>query len=186
MLRKLLLVFTGLALAFIAGLAGFYLSKSSGTAPPVAASPPPPPVGELIGSSRPAFRLTDVAGRERSISEWDGKVLAINFWATWCPPCIKEIPEFVELQQRYGDEGLQFIGIALQRPEEVTDFMREKAMNYPVLAGEMDVIRIAEAYGNDIGALPYTVIIDRRGRVHFTRKGPLPGKDAEAIILELL
>ena len=140
----------------------------------------------IIGSSRPDFSLPDVAGEVRNIAEWDGKVIAINFWATWCPPCIKEIPEFVELQHKYQSQGLQFIGIALQRPEEVLDFMKEKGMNYPVLAGEMEVIEISELYGNNIGALPYTVIIDRAGLIQYVKRGPLSMDGAESIISKLL
>ena len=121
-----------------------------------------------------------------NIAEWDGKVIAINFWATWCPPCIKEIPEFVELQHKYQSQGLQFIGIALQRPEEVLDFMKEKGMNYPVLAGEMEVIEISELYGNNIGALPYTVIIDRAGLIQYVKRGPLSMDSAKNIISKLL
>ena len=140
----------------------------------------------IIGSSRPDFSLPDVAGEVRNIAEWDGKVIAINFWATRCPPCIKEIPEFVELQHKYQSQGLQFIGIALQRPEEVLDFMKEKGMNYPVLAGEMEVIEISELYGNNIGALPYTVIIDRAGLIQYVKRGPLSMDGAESIISKLL
>jgi len=191
MIRKVTLALTGLTLAVIAGLAGFYMHQASApesmaAGAQIAAMSVVEQDDGIIGSSRPDFSLPDVTGQMRNISEWDGKVIAINFWATWCPPCIREIPEFIELQHRYEEQGLQFIGIALQRPEEVTEFMREKGMNYPVLAGEMAVIKIAESYGNDMGVLPYTVIIDREGRIHYVKRGPLAGKAAEAIISELL
>jgi peroxiredoxin len=146
----------------------------------------PEPENGIIGTTRPDFSLPDVSGKLRNIAEWDGKVIAINFWATWCPPCIKEIPEFIELQHKYQEQGLQFIGIALQRPEEVIGFMEKYGMNYPVLAGEMEVIEISETYGNDIGALPYTVIINREGHIHFVKRGPLEIARAEEIISELL
>jgi len=142
--------------------------------------------GGLLGTPRPDFSLADVDGVPRNVGEWDGKVVALNFWATWCPPCRKEIPEFVALQAKYGGRGLQFVGIALQRPEEVRDFMAEHGMNYPVLAGEMDVIRLAERYGNRVGALPYTVIIDRTGRIAYVKAGPLHGEVAEEVITPLL
>lgn len=190
-MRKVILVSTGLTLAVIAGLAGFYMYQTSDPDPMAAgAQAAAMSIAEqgdgIIGTSRPDFSLPDVTGQMRNISEWDGKVVAINFWATWCPPCIKEIPEFIELQHKYGEQGLQFIGIALQRPEEVTEFMAEKGMNYPVLAGEMEVIKIAESYGNEMGVLPYTVIVDREGRIYYAKRGPLAGEAAEAIISELL
>ena len=174
-----------------AGAGAYYLTASSESAEAQSEAPITPvsvaasDTG-IIGSPRAEFSLVDVGGQMRNISEWDGKVLAINFWATWCPPCIKEIPEFIEIQHKYEAQGLQFIGIALQRPEEVTEFIQEYGMNYPVLAGEMEVINIAESYGNDIGALPYTVIVDREGLIQFVQRGPLAGEKAETIIKQLL
>ncbi|MFQ5659034.1 MAG: peroxiredoxin family protein [Gammaproteobacteria bacterium] len=141
---------------------------------------------QMKGRYRPDFSLADVNGRMHHISEWDGRVVALNFWATWCPPCLKEIPEFIKLQAQYRDRGLQFIGIALQRPEDVTEFMQTQGMNYPVLAGERAVIKITKSYGNDIGALPYTVIVDRNGRIAFTKFGQLTGETAERVIAALL
>ncbi|NKB36169.1 MAG: redoxin family protein [Gammaproteobacteria bacterium] len=188
-MKKLTLVVSVLGLSIIAGYAGFSLSKSTNSDDrkiPVSASIPTIQNDHIIGSLRPDFSLLDVDGQMRNVSEWDGKVVAINFWATWCPPCIKEIPEFVELQHKFEAEGLQFIGIALQRAEEVTEFMEKTGMNYPVLVGEMEVIKIAESYGNDIGALPYTVILNREGRIELVKRGPLAGADAEAAISKLL
>ena len=140
----------------------------------------------IVGRPRPEFTLPDLDGRLRSISEWDGKVIALNFWATWCPPCLKEVPEFVLLQTKYQAAGLQFIGVALQKPEEVRQFVAEHGMNYPVLTGELEVIKLAESYGNHIGALPYTVIIDRNGQVAHVKPGVLPTEEAESIINRLL
>ena len=140
----------------------------------------------ILGRRRPEFSLPDLDGQLRSITEWDGKVIALNFWATWCPPCIKEVPEFVSLQDRYQAQGLQFIGIALQKPEEAREFVTEHKVNYPILAGELEVIKLAEAYGNHIGALPYTVIIDRNGLVVHVKPGILPTEEAESVINSLL
>ena len=141
---------------------------------------------QIVGRHRPEFSLPDLDGRQRSITEWDGKVVALNFWATWCPPCLKEVPEFVSLQEKYRAQGLQFIGIALQKPEEVREFVAEHKVNYPILAGELEVIKLAEAYGNNIGALPYTVIIDRNGQIAHVKPGVLPTEEAESIISGLL
>jgi peroxiredoxin len=141
---------------------------------------------EIIGTQATDFSLSDLDGEQRSLSEWQGKVIAINFWATWCPPCREEIPAFIELQQQYSSEGLQFIGIALQQAEEVRGFIDEYNVNYPSLVGGDDVIKAAKRLGNDIGALPYTVIIDRSGKIAFTRRGPLSKSEAELVIQTLL
>ena len=180
------------ALVFISTFLGFnlYQFQEDELAPPSAQgagdTSPALTTSSILGRHRPEFTLPDLDGQMRSISEWDGKVIALNFWATWCPPCLKEVPEFVSLQAKYQAAGLQFIGVALQRPEEVREFVAEHGMNYPVLTGELEVIKLAESYGNHIGALPYTVIIDRSGQVAHVKPGVLPTEEAESIINRLL
>ena len=180
------------ALVFISALLGFNLyqfQEDEPAPPPAQASGDTSPAlttSSILGRHRPEFTLPDLDGQMRSISEWDGKVIALNFWATWCPPCLKEVPEFVSLQAKYQAAGLQFIGVALQGPEEVREFVAEHGMNYPVLTGELEVIKLAESYGNHIGALPYTVIIDRSGQVAHVKPGVLPTEEAESIINRLL
>ncbi len=141
---------------------------------------------DLIGKPAPDFSLNDASGKLRNVSEWDGKVLVINFWATWCPPCLEEIPHFIELQDKYADQGLQFLGIALENPETVLDFAKQHAMNYPNLVGERDVITLAGQFGNRVGGLPYTVVLDRNGLVSFIKQGPLSSTEAEQVITSLL
>ena len=140
----------------------------------------------MVGHKADNFALMDTDGNERQLSEWQGKVIAINFWATWCPPCREEIPAFVELQQAYSEKGLQFVGIALQTTDEIRDFLVEFNVNYPSLVGGQEVMAIAEQLGNGIGALPYTVIFDRDGIIQFTKRGTLSKTEAEDIITRLL
>ncbi len=141
---------------------------------------------DVVGTNLEDFSLFDADGQQRRMSEWQGKVIVINFWATWCPPCREEIPAFVELQEQYANDGLQFVGVALQEAEEVRDFLEEFNVNYPSLVGTEDVIKVAKKLGNDIGALPYTVIIDRHGIISFTHRGPLLKSEAETAIQALL
>ena len=143
-------------------------------------------VQDLTGKPPPDFSLMDVSGQSRSVSEWQGKVLVINFWATWCPPCLEEIPHFINLQDKYGDQGLQFLGIALEGVDEVTSFANKLGINYPLLVGEQEVIKLAGKFGNRIGGLPYTVIIDRSGTINFIKVGPLSVSEAEQVITSLL
>ena len=183
-------VLTGLV--FVSGYLGYslyhYRQQDTLTPPALAPAKAPPAAltTAILGRYRPEFSLPDLDGQLRAVGEWDGKVVALNFWATWCPPCIKEVPEFVALQEKYQTQGLQFIGIALQQPEEVHEFVAEHKVNYPILTGELEVIELAEAYGNHIGALPYTVIIDRNGKVAHVKPGTLPTAEAESIITGLL
>jgi peroxiredoxin len=141
---------------------------------------------EVIGTKLEDFSLFDTDGQQRQISEWQGKTLVLNFWATWCAPCREEMPAFVELQDQYRSDGLQFVGIALQEAEEVRDFLQEFNVNYTSLVGSADAMKIAKQLGNDIGALPYTVVIDRNGIISFTHRGPLLKSDAEKVIQKLL
>jgi peroxiredoxin len=143
----------------------------------------------LIGRPRPDFRLEDPAGRVHRAADWDGQVLVVNFWATWCLPCRREIPAFVDLQESYGDRGLQFVGIALDTPHEVRRFVAELeiAPNYPLLiAPDNDGIALATAYGNRFGILPYTVLVNRAGVISFIQFGEISHEQAERAIRELL
>jgi len=176
-------------LALASGVGGYqlqqYLKLEELPGPRLVVQKPISPE-QVIGSIAEEFSLSDVDGEQRSLAEWQGKVIAINFWATWCPPCREEIPAFIELQQQYSSEGLQFIGIALEQAEDIRGFIDEYHVNYPSLVGSDDVIKVAKQLGNDIGALPYTVIIDRSGKIAFTRRGPLSKIEAESVIQTLL
>ena len=181
----------GIILAVVSAIGGYQFQQYQNqsdvkqTKSPIAVNNPIAPK-EVVGTKLNDFSLLDGDGQQRQISEWQGKILVLNFWATWCAPCRAEIPAFVELQQQYKNDGLQFIGIALQEAEEIRDFLQEFNVNYPSLVGSGDVIKVAKQLGNDIGALPYTVFIDRNGTISFTHRGPLLKSDAEKVILSLL
>ncbi len=118
-----------------------------------------------------ATALSTTEGGKAKLDDWKGKVLVVNFWATWCAPCRKEIPEFVRMQSRLGGDGLQFIGIAIDEMDKVQAYAREAGINYPLLVGEIDAVEVSRAFGNEMGALPFTVIIDRTGQVVRTELG---------------
>jgi len=114
--------------------------------------------------SLPGFRLPDLTGQEIESSSWAGKVLVLNYWATWCPPCLREIPLFAEAQDQYADAGLQVVGIAIDRPEDVETFLEQHPVNYPILIGGTEAIELSRRLGNRMQGLPFTVIFDQRGR----------------------
>jgi thiol-disulfide isomerase/thioredoxin len=134
----------------------------------------------------PEFNLPDLSGHQHNISEWRGKVVVINFWATWCPPCRKEIPDFIALQQQYADKGLQFIGIALDDIEPVAEFAAATKINYPVLLGGDNGIALAQQLGNSVGAVPYTIIVDRQGQIIHQHPGELSKQQIMEVISPLL
>lgn len=165
--------------------AGYWFQHARQQAPAVL-SGDPDRHSAVIGQSRPDFSLPDMNGELQALNRWDGKILAVNFWATWCAPCEKEIPDFVELQDKYRDAGVMFIGIALDQVEAVAEFAERHEMNYPILIGEQGVIDAARAFGNDIGALPYTAFVDREGRIVHTHYGLMEGAEVDALLEQLV
>jgi len=133
-----------------------------------------------------AARLTDLQGGAPTLEQWRGRVVVVNFWATWCAPCREEIPGFVRLQERYGARGLQFVGIAFDQPDKVTEFAREFGMNYPLLVGGVDTMELLREAGNRAGVLPYTLVIDRRGNVVSREPGGVKEAKLEDLIQPLL
>jgi len=118
-----------------------------------------------------AARLPDSAGVEHDLARYRGKVLVVNFWASWCAPCIEEMPGFIRLQERYRDRGLVFVGVAIDDPDAVGPFMKRLGVNYPVLTAEAAGYELLKAAGDEKGVMPYTLLIDRTGRVAQTRSG---------------
>ncbi|TNF35656.1 MAG: TlpA family protein disulfide reductase [Gammaproteobacteria bacterium] len=170
----------------VAGLAGFGLQRMLINQDNQNLTAELPATVDVIGQPRPEFALQDIEGKMRNISEWDGKVLLVNFWATWCPPCKKEIPDFMALQEQYGEQGFQIIGVAIDDEESVRDFADTLGMNYPVMAAELAAMEIARRYGNRIGALPFSTFVDRSGTIKHTKAGELSKAETEKIILNLL
>ncbi len=140
----------------------------------------------MLNQPAPDFNLPDIDGRMRHSEEWAGKVRVVNFWATWCPPCRSETPMFVNMQEKYGAAGLQFIGIAIDDADKVQDFMDTYGINYPMLIGDDNAIDVAKRYGNRFGALPYTLIIDRKGQIRYVQRGELKQEIAENVFRKLL
>jgi len=124
----------------------------------------------------PQFLLTDISGQKLDLASFRGKVVLLDFWATWCAPCRTEIPHFIEMQNRYGPQGLQIIGISLDDSiKPVLKYYAEQKMNYPVALGNDE---LAQAYGGVLG-LPVAFLIDREGRIVWKQTG-----EADAAVFE--
>jgi len=132
------------------------------TQPPVDKAPPGP-VERPGGKAAPSFTLQDLNGKPVSLSDFKGKVIVLDFWATWCPPCVIEIPHFIELYEQYKDQGFAMVGISLDREgiSVVKSFVRKYQINYPILMTDGQVDRV---YGG-ITAIPTTFVIDSAGNI---------------------
>jgi thiol-disulfide isomerase/thioredoxin len=138
--------------------------------------------GETSVTSLPDFNLPDLSGNQHNISEWRGKILVINFWATWCSPCRKEIPEFIALQEHYSVKGVQFVGIALEEQKPVAEYTASAHINYPILIGGDNGVTLAHQLGNSIDAIPYTIVVNQQGQI-INRH---PGEFSKEQILEII
>jgi thiol-disulfide isomerase/thioredoxin len=173
-----------LVVAALAGL-GAYLASRDLLAPevPPAAVPLPEPIRpSVIPESRPDITLTDRDGKPRSLSEWDGKALVINFWATWCAPCRREIPMLNALARENRDRGVEVIGIAVDFREDVLQYLQKMPIDYTVLIGEQEGMDAARAFGMDTIGLPFTAFTDSKGRIATIQVGELQRPQAEFIL----
>lgn len=132
------------------------------------------------------FSLPDLEGKLHSAEQWHGKVVVLNFWAPWCPPCRKEMPALIELQQKYAAKGVTVVGITVDTTDNAQNFVDTLDINYPILIGEDKGITLAQSLGNTVGVLPYTVVLDRQGRVAYTHRSEITLQQAEAAITPLL
>ena len=135
-------------------------------------------------ASAPQFELKDVNGRIVRLSDYRGKVILVNFWATWCPPCRAEMPDLVKLQHQYGTEGLQIIGVSYppQKKSRVVRFAKSLKVNYPIVLGTRE---LKARYSSD-ETLPLTVVIDRDGKVSEIISGILLREEFDEKIKPLL
>lgn len=130
-------------------------------------------VRDLVGGRRPDFTLNDVNGKPVSASDFDGAGWLVNFWATWCKPCVEEMPMLSRLQQEYAGQGFRVVGIALDDPQRAGDFAADLKIDYTVLVGKTDVVLTGRRFGNATGMLPFSVLIDADGIVRWAHLGAL-------------
>ena len=126
--------------------------------------------------------LVDLAGQPRKLSEWQGRILMCNFWATWCAPCREEIPLLMAARAKYGPAGVEIVGIAIDNAAKVLDFSTSFNISYPILLAEADGLDLMRKLGNSAGGLPYTVVADRKGNVVHRKLGALKQADLDAIL----
>jgi thiol-disulfide isomerase/thioredoxin len=144
------------------------------------------PAEQSSPTALPDIYLPDVSDNIHGISEWQGKILIINFWATWCPPCRKEIPEFIALQKQYSAKGLQFIGIAIDDQDSVREYLVSTKINYPILIAGVTGIALAQHLGNTIDAVPFTIVVNKQGQIIHRHPGEFSSEQIMEVIDPLI
>ena len=160
--------------AVVLAAAGYLVSRGHHSADPSAAR-------QLL-----ALTLPDSNGSNQSLGQWQGKLLVINFWATWCPPCREEMPGFSRLQNKFSGTGVQFLGIGIDSADKIREFSIQSPVTYPLLVGTPGLMDLVSQFGNNAGGLPYTVILGRDGAVQKTRLGAWRENDLEKTLGEMV
>ncbi|MHB1084773.1 MAG: TlpA family protein disulfide reductase [Thiobacillus sp.] len=173
-MRLKTLVLIPLALAALAG--GVWLAQTR-------YAPHAPAVSAVDALWQLGF--PDLQGHHQALSQWRGQVVVLNFWASWCAPCREEMPDFAALRAQYRPKGVEFVGIAIDNAANVDKFLRLHPVNYPILIGEGAAHSLARQLGNSSGALPYTIVLDREGKLVLSHLGRLPRATLETALRKI-
>lgn len=170
-----------LLIAILFGIAGAYVARQKQVPPPQTLTPAPGLTGPVQALFAQA--LPDAGGTSHALSQWQGKTLVVNFWATWCAPCVEEMPELSALQRE--NSKVQVIGIGIDSPANISAFANKLKIAYPVYVAGMSGTDLARQFGNSAGGLPYTVVIGADGQVKKTYLGRLKYQQLRADLAAL-
>jgi thiol-disulfide isomerase/thioredoxin len=144
----------------------------------------PPDDSAVLALTQASFK--DLSDQVGSLEQWRGRVLVVNFWASWCPPCREEIPGLVDIQRQFAAKGVQVVGIAVDSAEKARESAGELGINYPVLVAGIEIVELTRRLGNRPGALPYTLVLDRNGKLVAQHLGIIPTAELTRIVTPLI
>jgi thiol-disulfide isomerase/thioredoxin len=190
MMKRSLVLVSAIFAAVVAGWLGYKLSGApSATSPQVGPRAEAASVSDTNGnplSRLMARRNDDLQGRPLKLQQWSGKVLVVNFWATWCPPCREEMPAFSRIQKKFAGNGVQFVGIGVDDADKIQQFQKEFPVDYPLAVAGLDIMDLTAELGNNTQALPFTLFIDRTGKLRLAKIGRMSEPEVEHQLSEML
>ncbi len=127
--------------------------------------------------------LPDLQQHAQNLHQWQGRVLVVNFWAPWCEPCKAELPLLNKAQAGWSPDQVRIVGIGIDEPQALREYLRQQPLGYPVLVGTSDTLQLTKAYGNSQKALPFTLVFDATGHVVLEKLGRLHGNELDQAIL---
>ena len=125
-------------------------------------------------------------GKTVETQNWQGKVLVVNFWASWCPPCVEEMPSLDKLQKEFLQQNVLFVGIGIDSSSNIREFLSKTPVSYPIVIGGLEGSNLSKQMGNSQGALPYTVIINAKGKSTYSKLGKINEEDVRSAIKSAL
>ncbi|KGR93746.1 TlpA family protein disulfide reductase [Burkholderia sp. ABCPW 111] len=170
-------IFAGVVVAAVAiagGLvAGHWVRGSAADGGTQAGAPAGGPAASNAVDALWAASYPDVDGKPQGLAAFKGQKVVVNFWASWCGPCVEEMPELVKLSQEYEKKGVRFVGIGVDSEQNVKNFLKKVPVDYPIFVSGYAGADLARNFGNTAGALPFTVVIDETGKVRETKLGQI-------------
>jgi thiol-disulfide isomerase/thioredoxin len=175
-------IVAALVVAIAATSGGFYASRlMTGGAPSQAAEITSKASGNAVDELWKA-QLQNAAGTQLALASFKGKPVVVNFWASWCGPCVKEMPTLAALHREYEKKGITFIGLGVDSEKNVNAFLQKVPVDYPIYIAGFGGADLARSFGNNAGALPFTVVIDAKGVIRSTKLGEVDPKELKATL----
>lgn len=170
-----------LVVAVLATIGGYYASHSM--------KPPEPAAAPMVSASASnavddlfKANVQNAAGTTQSLAAFRGKPIVLNFWASWCGPCVKEMPTLAAMHREYEKKGITFIGLGVDSEKNVNAFLQKVPVDYPIYIAGFGGADLARSFGNTAGALPFTVVIDAKGDIRATKLGEVDQKELKATL----